>query len=67
MLLLSVFINVNVLLQKALLIEVFSKLINPQNDGHLDLLRVAIYYLSGSVVISHFGQSERVQSMREDK
>jgi hypothetical protein len=36
MLLLSVFINVNVLLQKALLIEVFRQLINTQNNGHQD-------------------------------
>ena len=27
-----------------LLIEVFSKGFNPQNYGHLDLFRVAIYY-----------------------
>jgi hypothetical protein len=32
-----------------LLIETFRKLFNAQNDGHLDQLRVAIYYLSGSV------------------
>jgi hypothetical protein len=35
-----------------LLIEVFSKLINPQNDGHLDQLRVAVYYLLGTGRIS---------------
>jgi len=33
------------------LIETFRKLISPQNDGHLDQLRVAIYYLSGVVSI----------------
>ncbi len=32
-----------------LLIETFRKLFNPQNYGHLDQLRVAIYYLSGNV------------------
>ena len=30
-----------------LLIAVFRKIFNPQNDVHLDLLRVAISYLSG--------------------
>jgi hypothetical protein len=35
-----------------LLIEVFSKLINPQNDGHLDQLRVAVYYFLGTGRIS---------------
>jgi hypothetical protein len=54
-----------------LLIEVFRKLINPQNDGHLDLflgglflyvrlsskhIKRAISYLSGVVIISHNGQ-----------
>jgi hypothetical protein len=41
-----------------LLIEVFSKLINTQNYGHLDQLWVAIYYLSGSVRIMYFCQFE---------
>ena len=50
-----------------LLIEVFSKLFNPQNDGHLDHLQVAFYYLSGSVRISHFGQFEYIKTMQEDK
>ena len=39
---------------RLLLIEVFRRLINPQNDGHLDQLWVAIYYLSGFAVIPHF-------------
>ena len=30
-----------------LLIEIFRKLFNPYFNGHLDQLRVAIYYLSG--------------------
>ncbi len=56
---LSLFSNVTTAEKKSglLLIEVFSKLINTQNYGHLDQLWVAIYYLSGSVIISHFGQS----------
>ena len=37
-----------------LLIEVFSKPFNPNNDGHLEQFWVAIYYLSGSVINSHF-------------
>jgi hypothetical protein len=50
-----------------LLIEVFRKIINTQNDGHLDQLWVAIYYLSGYVVILHFDQFLRLKTMREDK
>jgi hypothetical protein len=34
-----------------LLIELFKKPFNPQNDGHLDHLQVAFYYLSGVVII----------------
>jgi hypothetical protein len=33
--------------------EVFRKLFNTQNDGHLDQLWVAIYYLSGFAKIHH--------------
>jgi len=39
-----------------LLIEVFSKLFNTQNDGHLDQFRVAIYYLSGFPVNQNFSR-----------
>jgi hypothetical protein len=49
-----------------LLIETFRKLFNPQNDGHLDQLRVAIYYLSESVRISHFGESSDFKTIWED-
>ena len=38
-----------------------------QNDGHLDQLRGAIYYLSGYPVILHFSQFHNLQTMREDK
>jgi hypothetical protein len=46
-----------------LLIETFRKLFNPQNDGHLDQIWVAISYMSGSVRISHFCQSDHTQKM----
>jgi hypothetical protein len=46
-----------------LLIEVFRKLFNPQNDGHLDQLWVAFYYLSGYLRISHFSQSDHPKTM----
>jgi hypothetical protein len=39
------------------------KLINTQNYGHLDQLWVAIYFLSGSVRISRFGQSKHRETM----
>jgi len=50
-----------------LLMAMYRKLFNPQNDGHLDQLQVAIYYLSGVVRISHFGQFHALKTMREDK
>ena len=37
-----------------LLIEVFSNLFNTKNYGHLEMIQVAIYYLSGFSVILHF-------------
>jgi hypothetical protein len=50
-----------------LLIEVFSKLINTQNYGHLDHLQVAVYYLSGVVILLRFGEFGDFKTMREDK
>jgi hypothetical protein len=41
----------------SLLIEVFSKPFNPNNDGHLEQFWVAIYYLSGVVRILRFGET----------
>jgi len=47
--------------------EVFRKLFNTQNDGHLDQLWVAISHKSGSVRIVRFCKSGVFQTMREDK
>jgi hypothetical protein len=38
-----------------LLIEVFSKLFNPQNYGHQGLILGGLSHMSGSAVILHFG------------
>jgi hypothetical protein len=49
-----------------LLIEIFRKLFNAQNYGHLDQLHVAISYLSGFVRIMRFVQWATLKAIRED-
>ena len=43
-----------------LLIETFKT----RNDGHLEQLRVAIYYLSGAVRILRFGEYENFKTIQ---
>ena len=45
-----------------LLIETFRKLFNPQNQGHLET--GGFSYMSGSVMILHFGESEHYKAMQ---
>ena len=62
------FLNVTTSEKKtaSLLIEVFSKRFNTRNYGHLDQLRVAIYYLSGLVRITQISQLQALETMREE-
>jgi len=47
-----------------LLIEVFSKLFNPQNYGHQGMILGGRFYLSGFAVIPHF---ELYSAYKEEK
>jgi hypothetical protein len=49
-----------------LLIEIFRKLVNPQNYGHQGSILGGLSYMSGSVRILRFGESGTFKAMREE-
>ena len=48
-----------------LLIEIYRKLLNPQNDGHLDQIWVAFSYIAGFVRITRLREFEVFGTMQE--